>query len=177
MRIAELSRPVPLPRDRIPRHGEVALVPAEDDGREQHDAARGGEREGHEEDVQVHEAEPVEQRFAEAVTAVAAGGEGPRSLERVAAVGRRGRGLMGRVAREGACGDWRSPSVREVGCVRDGRCWAGTARAVGRGVGGCALGAWVRRVAARDAVEKVEGRHCGGGWWMLGCCCDAKDKC
>ena len=112
MRIAELSRPVPLLGDRIPRHGEVALVPAEDDGREQHDAARGGEGEKDEEDVQVDEADPVEERFAQAVTA-AARGEGLRQLQRVAAVGR-GRGLMGRVAWEGACCGLRTPSVREV---------------------------------------------------------------
>ena len=59
MRIAEFRRSVPLPRDRVPRHGEVVLVPAENGERDPHDDEYAGESEEHEEDVEADEAEPV----------------------------------------------------------------------------------------------------------------------
>ena len=66
MRIAELSRSIPLPRHRIPRHREIPLVPAEHDVREPHDDVRGGESEQHEEDVKVDKVDPVPGGFPDA---------------------------------------------------------------------------------------------------------------
>lgn len=68
MRIAELGRSIPVSRHRIPRHGEVALVPAENDVREPHDDMRGGEGDEHEKDVEMDEAEPVEEGCPGAVS-------------------------------------------------------------------------------------------------------------
>lgn len=128
MRIAELRRSIPASGDRIPRHGEMAVIPAKHDVRESHDDVRDGEGEEHDEDVEVDEAEPVEEGFPDAVTE--AFGEGyARSLLGPGAVGR-GRGWRRRVAAvDWCCVVW-SRSVWQVVCMGDVRCSVAVARTI-----------------------------------------------
>lgn len=88
MRIAEFGRTIPQPRDGIPRHGEIALVPAEDDVRECHDHVRDAEGEEHDDEVQVDETEPVAEGVPGGVGAVSEVGHVDLLLLGPGAVGR-----------------------------------------------------------------------------------------
>lgn len=152
MRIAEFRRSIPCSRDRIPRHEEVALVPAENDVRESHDDVYDGEGEEHEEDVEGDEAEPVEEGFPGAVGA-GPGDECAALLVRWGAVGR-GCGMRRRKRIAVVAGVrclW-ILSMWEVACMRGGRRWAAIAWTVEGSICGFALWAWIRQVAGRDAV-------------------------
>lgn len=147
MRIAELRRSVPLFRVRIPRHGEIALVPAIHVVREDHHDFHRGDDGQQQQDVEVDEAQPAD---AGAATVVV---EKERAMG-YEAVGW-GRGWRSRVV------------VGDRGVVLS---FVGGERRVGWSVvaigGGSALGAragaCVRHVPGRDAVEQVERRHCVG---------------
>ena len=141
----------------------MALVRAEDDVGEAHDEVGGGQGEEHDEDVEVDEAEPVEEGGARA--AVQGRGGAWWFVEEVGWRG--GSGTKGKrwrvvvivvVVVDGVCCCCCGVllPVWEVVCVRDGWGWVGIIIMCGC----CALRAWVRQVAARDAVEKVERGHC-----------------